>query len=144
MITHQMEVVRDACERVAVIDNGRVVESGLVKEIFSNPKTQTTRDFIKNIAAESSRSDSNNDNIVKWSEKSGSYLLHFVGESTEEPILSKITKELGVSFNILAAGISHLPDEEVGYMETDILGDEEAVEKAVEWLKENNVRVQKR
>ncbi len=144
MITHQMEVVRDACERVAVIDNGRVVESGLVKEIFTNPKTQTTRDFIKNIAAESSRSDSNNDNIVKWSEKSGSYLLHFVGESTEEPILSKITKELGVSFNILAAGISHLPDEDVGYMEADILGDEEAVEKAVEWLKENNVRVQKR
>ncbi len=144
MITHQMEVVRDACERVAVIDNGRVVESGLVKEIFTNPKTQTTMDFIKNIAAESSRSDSSDGKIVKWSEKSGSYLLHFVGETTDEPILSKITRELGVSFNILAAGISHLPDEDVGYMEADIIGDEEAVEKAVASLKENNVRVQKR
>ena len=144
MITHQMEVVRDACESVAVIENGRVVETGLVKEIFSNPKTQTSRDFIKNIAAESSRAETRDGDIVKWSEKNGSSLLHFLGETTGEPVLSKITREFGVSFNILAAGISHLPDEDVGYMETDIIGDEEAVEKAVAWLKTNNVRVQKK
>ena len=86
MITHQMEVVRDACESVAVIENGRVVESGLVKEIFTNPKTQTTRDFIKNIStsAESGQAGSKENDIVKWTEKSGSYLLHFVGEATGE------------------------------------------------------------
>ena len=143
MITHQMEVVRDACERVAVIENGKVVETGLVRDIFTNPQTQTTRDFIKNIAVQSD-SENREGDIVKWSKKSGSYLLHFVGETTGEPILSKITKDFGVSFNILAAGISHLPDEDVGYMEADILGEEEAVEKAVAWLKTYNVRVQKK
>ena len=143
MITHQMEVVRDACESVAVIENGRVVETGLVRDIFTNPQTQTTIDFIKNIAVQSD-SENREGDIVKWSKKSGSYLLHFVGETTGEPILSKITKDFGVSFNILAAGISHLPDEDVGYMEADILGEEEAVEKAVAWLKTYNVRVQKK
>ena len=143
MITHQMEVVRDACESVAVIENGRVVESGFVKEIFANPKTQTTRDFIKNISV-AGDSQNREDDIVKWSEKTGAYLLHFVGETTGEPILSKMAKEFNVSFNILAAGISHLPDEDVGYMETDILGEEAEVERVIAWLKKNNVRVQKK
>ncbi|MBB5227177.1 D-methionine transport system ATP-binding protein [Treponema ruminis] len=144
MITHQMEVVRDACESVAVIENGRVVESGLVKEIFSNPQTQTTRDFIKNIASGAEQKSDKDGEIVKWTEKAGSYLLHFVGNATGEPILCKMAKEFDVSFNILAAGISHLPDEDVGYMECDISGDDAAVEKAVGWLAQNNVRVQKR
>ncbi|MBO4759916.1 MAG: methionine ABC transporter ATP-binding protein [Spirochaetaceae bacterium] len=142
MITHQMEVVRDACESVAVIENGRVVECGKVKDIFTNPKTQTTRDFIKNIAMGSS--DSKNSGIVKWTEKTGSYLLHFMGDATGEPLLCKMAKEFDVCFNILAAGISHLPDEDVGYMEADISGDDAAVEKAVEWLSQHNVRVQKK
>ncbi len=142
MITHQMEVVRDACESVAVIENGRVVECGKVKDIFTNPKTQTTRDFIKNIAM--GASDSKNSGIVKWTEKTGSYLLHFMGDATGEPLLCKMAKEFDVCFNILAAGISHLPDEDVGYMEADISGDDAAVEKAVEWLSQHNVRVQKK
>lgn len=144
MITHQMEVVRDACESVAVIENGRVVESGKVKEIFTNPKTQTTRDFIRNISTSAEQNSDKDGDIVKWTEKTGSYLLHFVGNATGEPILCKMAKEFDVSFNILAAGISHLPDEDVGYMECDILGDDSAVEKAVDWLTQNNVRVQKR
>ena len=55
-----------------------------------------------------------------------------------------MAKDFDVSFNILAAGISRLPDEDVGYMECDITGDDADVEKAVAWLKENNVRVQKK
>ena len=141
MITHQMEVVRDACESVAVIENGKVVECGKVKEIFSNPKSQVTRDFIKNIAAQSENQDGE---IVKWSEKSGSYLLHFLGGATGEPILSKMAKDFDVSFNILAAGISRLPDEDVGYMECDIIGSEDEVARVVGWLQQNNVRIQKR
>ena len=58
--------------------------------------------------------------------------------------MSRITRDCGVSFNILAAGISHLPDEDVGYMECDIIGEDAAIEKAVESLVQNNVRVQKR
>ena len=140
MITHQMEVVRDACESVAVIENGRVVECGKVKEIFTNPKTQTTRDFIRNIA---SSSDSRSGDIVKWTKKSGTFLLHFIGEATGEPVLSRMSKEFNVSFNILAAGISHLPDEDVDYMEVDIDGEDAEIARVEQWLLENKVKVQK-
>ena len=45
MITHQMEVVRDACEYVAVVENGKIVEQAAVDEIFANPKTETTKEM---------------------------------------------------------------------------------------------------
>ena len=53
MITHQMEVVRDACSQVAVIDNGKVVELGSVDEIFLNPKHEVTKEFISHIGNDS-------------------------------------------------------------------------------------------
>lgn len=143
MITHQMEVVRDACENVAVVENGRIVETGTVKEIFTNPKTQTTRDFIKNIANDGLKRE-NDDETVKWSRESGSFILHFVGNATEKPVLSMMAKEFEVTFNILAAGITHIQGEEVGYMEVDIVGKDEEITRVIEWLEQNNVRVQKK
>ena len=47
MITHYMDVVREICDYVSVIDNGVVVESGLVKDVFSNPRTETAREFLR-------------------------------------------------------------------------------------------------
>ena len=135
MITHQMEVVRDACEYVAVVEDGKVVEQGKVKDIFANPKTKTTRDFIKNVL--------NDKEMVKWSDQTGKFHLHFTGKTPEKPLLSTIAKKFNVEFNIFAAGISHLPDEDVGYMNADIMGSDEEVSKVIAWLEENSVHVRK-
>lgn len=135
MITHQMEVVRDACESVAVIEDGKVVEQGLVKDIFANPKTKTTRDFIKNVL--------NDKEMVKWSDQTGKFHLHFTGKTPDKPLLSMISKKFDVEFNIFAAGISHLPEEDVGYMNVDIMGSDEEVSKVVSWLEENSVHVRR-
>ena len=135
MITHQMEVVRDACEYVAVVEEGQLVEQGLVKEIFANPKTQTTRDFIKNVL--------NDKEMVKWTEQTGLFDLHFTGETPERPLLSTIAKKFNVEFNIFAAGITHLPDEDVGYMNVDIIGNDDEVAKVTAWLEENHVHVRR-
>ena len=135
MITHQMEVVRDACEYVAVVEDGKVVEQGLVKEIFANPKTKTTRDFIKNVL--------NDKEMVKWAAQTGKFHLHFTGNTPEKPLLSEVAKKFNVELNIFAAGISHLPDEDVGYMNVDIIGKDEEVSKVVEWLETNSVHVRR-
>ena len=133
MITHQMEVVRDACESVVVLEDGKVVEQGLVKEIFANPKTKTTREFIKNVL--------NDKELVKWSDQTGKFHLHFTGQAPEKPLLCTIAKKFNVEFNIFAAGISHLPDENVGYMNADITGSDEEISKVLEWLENNSVHV---
>ena len=138
MITHQMEVVRDACELVAVIESGKVVEQGTVKEIFSNPKTATTKEFLKNISHEGVNE---NEGIVRWEKTGGKYTLHFVGKTTGEPLLSQVSRKFAVDFNILAAGIERLVDEKVGTMIVDIFGSETEVQNAKQYLEKNGVRV---
>lgn len=142
MITHQMEVVLNACEQVAVIESGKVVEQGLVSEIFKNPKSETTRDFIKNISNQNDSSDSDeNGKITQFSDKKGKYILHFNGASSGEPLLSQLSKKFDVEFNILAAGIENLAEQKIGMMILDFIGEKTEIDKAISWLKENNVDV---
>lgn len=144
MITHQMEVVRDACEYVAVVENGKIVEQAAVDEIFANPKTETTKDFLKNISRDETQSDSQR-NVVCWTTGKGEYELFFIGEATGKPVLSYVCRNCNVDFNIYAAGIQYLAEVEknVGTMLVDITGDDAEIEKAIEMLNKENVKAQK-
>ena len=71
MITHQMEVVRDACDRVAVLENGKVVEEGMVSDIFASPKSAVTKDFLSNLT-------NVKESIVKLSDVEGHYPFLFL------------------------------------------------------------------
>ena len=136
MITHQMEVVRDACDRVAVLENGKVVEEGLVSDIFASPKSAVTKDFLSNLT-------NVKDSIVKLSDKTGHYTLRFSSSTTSEPIISRVTKETGALFNIVAAGVQYIEDKKYGVMVLDIGPDEETERKAVEMLRRNGVTVER-
>ncbi len=117
MITHQMEVVRDACSQVAVIDGGGVVEQGSVEDIFTYPKSPVTKEFLSNItpaegglgAHAGGSPDSGDSSFVRWSAEGGNYTLHFTGGSPGEPILSRLSRIAAVEFNIRAAGVQHIP-----------------------------------
>lgn len=136
MITHQMEVVRDACDRVAVLENGKVVEEGLVSDIFASPKSAVTKDFLSNLT-------NVKESLVKLSDKAGHYTLRFSSSTTSEPIISLVTKETGALFNIVAAGVQYIEDKKYGVMVLDIGPDEETEKKAVEMLTKNGVTVER-
>ncbi len=135
MITHQMEVVRDACERVAVLDAGRVVEEGVVSDIFASPKTDVTKDFLSNLT-------NVRDSIVRWSDEPGHYTLRFRGSKTDEPIISNVSNETGATFNIRAAGVQSVNGEDIGIMVLDIGPDAEHAKAAVEALEKAGVIVE--
>lgn len=135
MITHQMEVVRDSCERVAVIEAGRVVEEGLVSDIFASPKSPVTKEFLSNLT-------NVHESIVRWSPEPGRYTLRFRGGATDEPIISNVTAKTGATFNIRAAGVQEVSGEELGVMVVDIGPDEEAVSRAIAELEANGVSVE--
>ena len=152
MITHQMEVVRDACDYVAVLDDGLVVEQGNVLDIFTHPKSSVTKDFLSHLSSENQDeiSSSKNDNsdvqsekFVRWSNDGGAYILRFKDNLTGEPILSRLAQELSMDFNIRAGGIQHLNDFEVGTMLVDFYGDEEKITEAIKYLEKNGVIVEK-
>ena len=136
MITHQMEVVRDACDRVAVLENGKVVEEGLVSDIFASPKSAVTKDFLSNLT-------NVKESLVKLSDKAGHYTLRFSSSTTSEPIISLVTKETGALFNIVAAGVQYIEDKKYGVMVLDIGPDEEIEKKAVDMLRRNGVSVER-
>src|SRR5574344_3135647 len=101
MITHQMEVVRDACSQVAVIDNGLVVEQGTVEDIFMHPGTSVTKEFLSHLSTPVAPE---KQPIVRWSRPGGKYILRFNGSLTDEPVLSRLSRKYDVEFNIRAGG----------------------------------------
>ncbi|AEV29885.1 ABC-type metal ion transport system, ATPase component [Sphaerochaeta pleomorpha str. Grapes] len=142
MITHQMEVVRDACERVAVINDGEVVEQGKVTDIFAHPSSDVTKDFLTHLVGVDEAEAVEQDRLVHWSKKRGAYTLRFRGGSTDQPVLSRISRDLGVEFNIRAGGVQKVGDLEIGTMVVDISGDDTVKQKAIEALRAQDVVVE--
>ena len=138
MITHQMEVVRDCCQQVAVIDNGAVAETGSVREIFSAPKSEVTKDFLMHI----NPLNPEDTQLIRWSKSDGAYTLRFSGELTSEPVLSKISRDYNIEFNICAGGMQKVGETVVGTLFVDINGSPEDMQKAFAYLNQNGIKVE--
>ena len=143
MITHQMEVVRDACDSVAVIDNGHIAEQGSVSELFSNPKTAITKDFLSHIQPnDSDEESSSGKDFVRWSMSGGKYTIHFIDDDIGRPVLSETIREFGIDINIRAGGVQHLTSQNIGTMIVDFIGDDSKIQKAIASLKAKNIIVE--
>ncbi len=142
MITHQMEVVRDACEYVAVLDDGIVVEEGKVADVFATPQSSTTREFLANLAPLAMNTEDKYKDLVRWSDEGGRFTLRFRGNLTGEPVLSRIQKKYDVEFNIRAGGVQIVSGEDVGTLICDIIGEHDEVDKAVAALKLSGIIVE--
>ncbi|MBU5668843.1 methionine ABC transporter ATP-binding protein [Peptoniphilus sp. MSJ-1] len=137
MITHQMEVAKDICDRIAVMQSGNIIEENTTTELFKNPKTHVTRSFIKNLQ------DEVDEGYVNASDYKGDVLrLSYADDNYDEPILSQCVKKFNVDFSILSGNINRLNVKNVGYLTVQILGDESERLKAIQYLKDNNVNVE--
>ncbi|MDI9243631.1 methionine ABC transporter ATP-binding protein [Marinobacter sp. CHS3-4] len=118
LITHEMDVVRRVCDRVAVMDAGEVVEMGKVSDVFLHPEHPTTRDFV----FESEHID-HEDMQRDLAHAPGRILrLTFKGESTYTPLLGSVARESGVDFSILSGRIDHIKDTPYGQLTLSLVG----------------------
>ena len=118
LITHEMEVIRRVCDRVAVLDAGTLVESGPVSEVFLHPRHPTTRRFV----AEAEHVDEG-ELHRDMAEVPGRILrLTFLGEKTYEPLLGRVAREAGVDYNILAGRIDRIKDTPYGQLTVSLVG----------------------
>ena len=140
MITHQMEVVRDSCDYVAVLSDGVVVEQGPVKELFEHPKTKVTKEFLSHLTSNTHKE--TEEGVVFFSDLPARYTLRFMDNKVETPVISDVIRKYDVSFNIIGAGIQKVSDIKVGTMVCDITGDPDAVAKAVASLKKRGITVE--
>ena len=140
MITHQMEVVRDACDYVAVLSDGKVVEEGPVKELFAHPKTKVTKEFLSHLTSNAHKE--TEDGLVIWSDIPARFTLRFDSDRVDTPVISNIVRWYDVTFNIGGAGIQKVGDSRLGTMVCDITGTPDAVNKAIGALRENGITVE--
>jgi len=136
LITHEMQVIQKICNRVAVMEDGKVVELGDVIEVFSHPKQPITKKFIEQ-ALGFNEEDGLQDLLQTY--ESGKILrLHFVGETANQALVSQIAKKFEVEVSILQGKISQTQRGVYGTLDIHISGDRAEAEKALDYIKETN------
>ena len=138
MITHEMEVIKQICTRVAILEGGKVIEEGSVVDVCAYPKTETARSFFKIVDTELSNS------AYSAALREGGLLLKatFVGESTPDPFMSECVKRFGVSISILSGNIQEIGETLIGCLVIKISGEEASVQSALDYMHEYKIQTE--
>ncbi|MCD5322116.1 MULTISPECIES: methionine ABC transporter ATP-binding protein [Pontibacillus] len=127
MITHEMGVIREICDRVAVMEGGKVIEEGSVFDIFSSPKHQTTKNFVSSVM-----NDKIPDSILEALDSTRHvYRITFLREKASEPILYRAAAQHNVEVNVLYGQITELQGEPFGSLIVEFIGGEKEIFKAL-------------
>ena len=137
LITHEMKVITEICDQVAVMEGGLIVESGRVLEVFTRPTHPTTRKFIEVIL-------SREDTSSQWGYQLQGDLVRilFVGQPAGEPVISELIGGFKVVVNILQGDIGHLQGQPFGIMLIDLIGEAPERKRALEFLKSHNLPIE--
>lgn len=134
LITHDMEVIKRICHRVAVIDGGKIVEEGSVFNLFANPLHPTTKHFIQSSSHEIPETF-----FKERSEGQKLLRLKFMGTAASEPLISQIVKLYHVDANILLGWIDHLQTASIGTLIVELTGSAEGIAGALDYLTRKSV-----
>jgi D-methionine transport system ATP-binding protein len=145
VITHEMYVVKEICNKVAVMENGMIVESGNLYDVFAAPRTHITKQFtaglLKLDGLEKLMRQLDFKNIMGAEGKL--YHLVFTGAAANMPFVSMIVKRFGIEANIMYGGTDVICGKPIGSLFLILKGNEIALEKAIKYLEFNGVSVTK-
>ena len=144
VITHEMQVVKESCGSVAVMEGGSVVEEGEVFDIFSNPHEKITGDFVNNA--------SNLSRIYTYLEEKAEITrlnkgecilrLHYLHKNTSEALVSQISRDFSLNVNIIFGNIELIGENPIGGLVAIVSGSRENIRRAVDFLREKKVGVE--
>ncbi|HJG79965.1 MAG TPA: ATP-binding cassette domain-containing protein [Brevibacterium senegalense] len=134
LVTHEMEAVREIADRVAVMQNGRIIEEGSVYSIFSNPQTDTAKRFVASVLRH--RPDARSLSAIRRVHTGRLVEVRVGDRQTNDPFLSRIAREHGVDFNIVYGGVSESKDTLFGRLTVELLGGEQDVAATIASLRE--------
>lgn len=143
IITHEMQVVKDICDHVAVIEGGKIIEQGRVVDVFTNPKEQTTREFVGSVISHDLPDEvkAHMDIHDAWDEGTKPVVrLAFMGGSTKEPVIAGVIRRFGIEVTILFGGVDFIQEASFGHLIIALDGEKEQVRKALTYLEELQIR----
>ena len=141
IITHQMEVVKDLCNKCAIMQDGKIVEEGTTLEIFSDPKTDLAREFVETSTniKETIEQVKSNVGILKEDEQLAQ--ISYVGESTTEPVINELYEKFGIETNILAGHIEFINEVPVGNLIVTLKGDDKNLSQVTFYLEDKSANI---
>ena len=129
VITHEMRVIDQICDRVAVIDHGQIAELGAVSQVFTNPQSKIARELILPGVS-----------IAPVFTPGGKRIrLAFNGETTRHPVVASLIMECQTPVNIVSADIREIDGKIYGQTILELPADEAGAERARAWLKQDGV-----
>ena len=139
LITHEMEVVKEICNKVAVMQDGEIKEQGNIIEIFTNPQENITKNFISSII--------NNNIPESLKEELDLNLpvvkLTFLGEKSGQPLISEINKKFDISTKILSASVNELSNTILGVLVVQLEGNPAIINEVEEFIKNRGVKIER-
>ncbi len=143
LITHEMEVVKNICDKVAIISNGELIEQGEVAWFFSHAQTELAQEFIRStihlpIPAEYQRRLS-----AEASPDSRPLLrLGFTGQTVDAPLISQVSRQFAVDVSILSADIEYAGGVKFGFLLAELQGQPAQTEQAIAYFREHHIQVE--
>jgi D-methionine transport system ATP-binding protein len=141
LITHEMHVIRKICHRVAVMENGKIVEQGDVLDIFRRPRQEMTKEFVKQVTEPEETEEALNH--LFGEEGIGQVLqLTFVGGETQRPLITDVIRQFEVDISILQGKISQTQHGSYGSLYVSMRGEKNTVKEAVDYIRAQQVEVE--
>ena len=138
LITHQMQVIQRICNKVAVMEAGRIVEQGGVLELFSEPRQPITQEFVRSVIND--RIPSSIMTLLETDERHYRVeKLRFIGETARKPVLSTISRIPDLEVNILGATVKEMQETILCLYIVQLIGRDRAVEEAESVIDEAGV-----
>lgn len=144
IITHQMEVIKEICSKVAVMENGIIVEQGDVFDIFAAPKNEVTKRFIRSTSSLTKieqliKEDSP---VVKLAADERLVRFTFREKNVSEPIISAMSRLYEITINIIFADVEIVQDAPIGGTVAIISGKDDVVKRALAHIEQQGVGVE--
>lgn len=137
IITHEMNVIKEICDRVAVIEEGEIIEVGPVSEVLLNPTTDTAKTFLRGVV----KTEVPYEVAARLKSQNGGELLQvtFLGSLAGEPLINEMVEKFDVVINILYGNIDQIRDVTFGMLVLKLTGPEQ--DKAKAFLEEKGLKV---
>ena len=144
IITHEMQVIKDICDKVAVIEDGVITERGPVLDVFTNPQRPLTKEFISAVMSSELPAALQGKPIAK-DPVSGAPLLvwlTFIGDSADEPVIAALIRRFPIDVSILYGNIDHIKDMPYGRLLIGLSGAQDSIDEALTYLSQRDLRIE--
>lgn len=141
LITHEMHVIRKICDRAAVMQNGKVVETGKVLQLFQNPSHSVTKRFVKDDINDEETALAL-DEVKELFPDSKILKIGFVGTKSKTPVVSRVIKQFNLDMNILSGNIKQTNNESYGHLYVAMEIDGETLQKVIDELANDDITVE--